>query len=236
MIQRLSICTGNNIRRGDPRSTWNGLPSVLFTCLSHKDAAETPLCVLGTSLDQWSSNFFTTVSRVWRKGRFPKENPATAQLALDGARIKERFDSIPKTHYDFIRLDDFNQLNDAMFTQPRYPAPLPQQFGFLCSNEVGRSFAGHPLRGNRSRVDREMYQEMCRCWKCRYMHHYNVNHESEPGGLIEPESPVQTSVHCNIEGSCAEDLVQSQCAGLRSHEGRPMILEQPEPIISIATR
>ena len=203
---RSCMCTENNARpRDSPKWTWNGLPSVLFTCLSQRDAARTPLCVVGTSLDQWFSKPFTDVSRVWRKGRFPKENPATVQLAVDGARNKARFDSVFREDYDF------NQLNNAMFTEPRYPAPLPQRSGFLCSREVGRSFAGRPLIDRSTRAHRKMYQEMCRCWKCRYMYHYNVNAESEPTGSLERESPAQTSVHCNIQFNCAEDLVQSQC-------------------------
>ena len=243
MIQDLSMCTANNVRpRNSHKRTWNGLPHVLFACVSHRDAAGTPLCVVGTSLDQWSNDFFTKVSRVWRNGRFPKENPATAQLAVDGARIKARFGSLPeidvdgapikKTFDSLPESDDLNRLNRAMFREPQYPAPLPQQFGFLCSNEVGRPFAGRPRLGKPNQEDHKMYQEMCRCWKCRYMHHYNVNAESAPNGNLERESPTQTAVFCNEPFSCAEDLVQSQCARLRSREGQQAIPKQPETDIS----
>ena len=222
------MCTENNARPQDSKRMkiyWNGLPFVLFACLSHRDAARTPLCVVGTSLDQWSNNFFTKVSRVWRNGRFPKGHPATAQLAVDGARIEARFKAIRKPDYDF------NQLNEAMFTEARYPAPLPQQFGFLCYQEAGRPFAGRPLIDGSNRLDCEMYEEMCRCWKCRYMHHYNVNAGGARIGGLVPESPAQTSVHCNPPFNCAEDIVQSQCADLRSRAGQQAIPMQPEPDI-----
>ena len=59
---------------------------------------------------------------------------------------------------------------------------------------------------------RDMFQEICRCWKCRYLHHYDTNAVEAP---LQQESYVQTSLSCNPPLNCAEDIVQSQCAALR---------------------
>lgn len=115
------------------------------------------------------------------------------------------------------------------------PHPLPQQFGFLCSDENGRSFSGRPRAANpNSGLEAlQMFQEMCRCWKCRYLHHYSTEGSTDPGTKpnIMPESYVQTSLNCNLPLKCAEDIVQSQCAELRPARTEGLaIAEQPVEI------
>ena len=56
------------------------------------------------------------------------------------------------------------------------------------------------------------------------MHHYDVDAESRS---LERESPRLTAVSCNLPLYCAEDLVQSQCAALRSQVGQRPISVQP---------
>ena len=235
MITQLTFCTQNNNRilPGLPVSTFNGLPYVLFTCVSHTNAAG-PLCIVGTSLDQWAAKFLTRVSQAWRRGRFPAGAPATLQLQQDGATIKAKYDSVaPSPPPVNMVYANFNQINTDMFTLAGPPAPLPQQFGFLCGNEAGRSFAGRPLNGdpNRTLQPLTMYQEMCRCWKCRYLHHYDTN-AGVPPAVLQAESYTQTSLYCNPAMFCAEDLVQSQCAALRPGGAvGPAIAPQPQPIV-----
>lgn len=195
-----------------------GLPFVIFTCVSHTNAAGAPLCVVTTSLDQWQSSFLTKTSAGWRMGRFP-DNPTTKQLRDQGNTIYAKFRSVTK---DIIRPESISHeyVNKINFDMFRPPDPLPQQFGFLCFNENGRAFSGRS-REAKPEIGLEalqMFQEMCRCWKCRYLHHYNSEGSSDPRTepSIAPESYVQTSLNCLPPLRCAEDLARIQCVELRS--------------------
>ena len=214
---------------GLPTVRFTGLPYVLFTCVSHIDAEGVPL--LGTSLDQWQFNFLTRHSVCWREGRFPT-NSTTNQLRDQGDTIYAKFQSIRGNPPAPISYEYANNINIDMF---KPPDPLPQQFGFLCSNENGRAFSGRP-RGASPTSGLEalqMFQEMCRCWKCRYLHHYSTAGSSDLEAMptIKRESYVQTSLNCNPPLKCAEDIVQSQCATLRlTGTMQPAIAEQPVDI------
>ena len=181
---------------------------------------------MGTSLDQWQPKFLTRHSARWREGRFP-ENPTTNRLRDQGNTIYAKFQQIKGTLPASISYEYVNRINADMF---KAPDPLPQQFGFLCSNENGRAFSGRPRAANPSLglESLEMFQEMCRCWKCRYLHHYNTAGDYGAIPNIALESYTQTSFNCNLPLACAEDIVQSQCAALRSQGTTgPAIAEQP---------
>ena len=214
---------------GLPTVRFTGLPYVLFTCVSHIDAEGVPL--LGTSLDQWQSKFLTRHSACWREGRFPA-NPTTDLLRDQGNTIYAKFKSIRRSRPASMSYEYANNINIDMF---RPPDPLPQQFGFLCSNENGRAFSVRSRVANpgSGQGTLQMFQEMCRCWKCRYLHHYSTAGSRSPEAMptIMPESYVQTSLNCNPPLRCAEDIVQSQCATLRlTGTTRPAIAEQPKDI------
>jgi hypothetical protein len=66
-----------------------------------------------------------------------------------------------------------------------------------------------------------MFDEISRCWKYRFVHHYNVNagladpisKASLPEAVV-PENPHLTKLHANGPLGCAEDLVEFQCSRL----------------------
>lgn len=65
-----------------------------------------------------------------------------------------------------------------MFT---FPNPLLEQFVFLYFHENDCAFFERSRKAN-FKFDFEylqIFEEMCRCWKCRYLHHYNTKGSSD---------------------------------------------------------
>ena len=245
MITPLAFCTNARLRPKQPDYEHNGLPFVFFTCISHKDAGNYPLCIIGTSLDQWplKHEWFTKVSREWRQARFA--GGVTQRIRESGDTIKTRFDVVKKSEPPPERLypafiDGFHECMYQDVGPLQDDAPLPQQgrvlptcdvFAFNCSNESGRPFAGRNLAADPNTLNegREMWQEMCRCWKCRYLHHYNINADAN----LAQESYRQTNFAANRSLMCAEDLVQFQCAAARQAHpvaGLQALPRQPLPL------
>jgi hypothetical protein len=86
---------------------------------------------------------------------------------------------------------------------------------------------GIPLYNHREELRRsfhasgaKIFQEMSRCWKCRFMYHYQI---PRPGSTnctgLTAEEPTQTSYVCNSALSCAEDLCHQRCSGLHRGHG-----------------
>ena len=229
MITPLIVCQNTNARIVGPQfpaaKSFNGLPWVLFTCVSHA-----PTCIVGTSCDDWGADeVFMDEIRQWRLGRFPSGAapgaPIRTRLLGHGTRIFDAFQAAilaqPAVN---MQQPTINAINTAIVSGAPVPLGLGPQFGYHCSNEAGRSFAGRPkqARPNTGPLTRpgaanpmigfSMFDEICRCWKCRYLHNYNVN-AGNPALL--DESYRQTALYANIGLSCAEDLVQLQCEELR---------------------
>jgi hypothetical protein len=69
-----------------------------------------------------------------------------------------------------------------------------------------------------------MFDEISRCWKCWFVHRYNVDAGLAgpvPQGVpvilpeaVVPENPRLTKLHANGPLGCAEDLVEFQCSRL----------------------
>lgn len=83
--------------------------------------------------------------------------------------------------------------------------PLPGRFGYNHLNESGRAFHG---------LGADMFTEMSRCWKCRFVYHYQVTRpmtSKEGSDGLTAEDPRQTSWIWNKEFKCAEDLCHYRC-------------------------
>jgi len=132
---------------------------------------------------------------------------------------------------DSLTNEDYNKIGRAMYKACVYPA-LPADFGFNHLAEVGRPFYGS---------GENMFDETSRCWKCRFVHHYDVN-----AGLAGPvpkakpvilpsavvlENPRLTKLHANGPLGCAEDLVHFQCSQLPAVVPAVPMPTVPPPVI-----
>ena len=176
----------------------------------------------------------TDHTRAWRAGRFPVAGAPgaaiTAVLNQQGTQIFQAYGpavvaqsaamgapaNMAQAFVDGINTRILTTLGGGNVA-------TGEQFGYRCSVEGGRSFAGRPKQASaangplaRNAADPtlgfNMFDEICRCWKCRYLHHYRFNESSPP---LTIESYRQTALYCNVALSCAEDLVQLQCAQIR---------------------
>jgi hypothetical protein len=124
--------------------------------------------------------------------------------------------------------DDYNAIGIAMYQPDGTRAALQVHFGFNHLAKAGRSF-----RGSCS----NMFYETCRCWKCRFVHHYNVNaglpasDGSIVSGAVVRENPRLTPVHANGPLMCAEDLVHFQCIQLAPIVPAAPMPAEPLPVI-----
>ncbi|PVH93258.1 hypothetical protein DM02DRAFT_733221 [Periconia macrospinosa] len=190
----------------------SGLPKVLFLCLTHGNAK--------CSADFWRDGAEPHRRALLkaRKERFRLEHEVEEDTTLfnAGRMIYARFDAIKKWQKEKgINLDkglltpaQYNQVVRWMYTNSEQEldvkAPgLELTFGCDHRNEVGRPFAG---------CGRKMMNEMSRCWKCRFLYHYNIPRPGDANttGLIA-EEPTQTDFTTNHGLACAEDLAHHRC-------------------------
>jgi hypothetical protein len=153
-----------------------GLPSALFCCLSHVDSGGNRILVASCSTDSWGT-FLKGTLHAWRAGRF-EIGPNRDRLYAAGNEAPRKFEPIlakvkanwrgMETRYEQGTLtnEDYNAIGRAMFEDDGVHPALPADFGFNHLAEVGRPFSGS---------GENIFNEISRCWKCRYVHHYNVN-------------------------------------------------------------
>ncbi|MCJ1400400.1 hypothetical protein MMC11_003605 [Xylographa trunciseda] len=202
-----------------------GLPVVLFVCMGHTRADGGPRVVVACSGDNWIPNrILNGWTRDWRKARMTDAG-ARQQLQTMGTTAVARFNivrvailQVPPHNADPLfanRLQtrtatnpEYNELVTAMYSNaaPYGPSPntLPNNFGNNHLTEAGRSFRG---------CGPTIYQEMSRCWKCRFLAQYFDDHDNEHAhapSMIK-EDPTQTSFVANGPLSCAEDLCHLFC-------------------------
>ena len=150
------------------------------------------------------------------------------------ARIDADWHGMKARHQrDCLTNDDYNKIGQAMYEDGIHPA-LPTDFGFNHLAEVGRSFHGSGAN---------MFDEMARCWKCRFVHHYNVNaglagsvSENTPvilPGAVVMENPRLTKFHANPALVCAEDLAHIQCSQLPAVQPVVAMPAVPPPVFDI---
>lgn len=105
-----------------------------------------------------------------------------------------RANQLTPTQYNAIARKVHERLGKSM------KMDYPTRCGFNHRGEFGRPFHGHGP---------EIFTEMSRCWKCRFLYFYDVNAAS-----LEREHPQQTRFSANRGLECAEDLVHHQCQQL----------------------
>ena len=198
-----------------------GLPVVIFVCMTDR--------IVACSGDQWGVSMaaFNRISRARRRDRFGNTQ-WTTMLDYAGTRVQQRFDYVTawfrNKDKEFggraqkCKLDprEYNDLVECMYKAqpdgPPYAADelggegLDRKFGYEHLSESGRSFYG---AGNK------MFNEMSRCWKCRFIFHYRTRRPGTANeGLdgLEAENPKDTSWICNPPLVCAEDLCHHRCA------------------------
>jgi len=219
-----------------------GLPSVLFCCLSHVDSNGNRILVAGCSTDQWGT-FLKGTLHAWRAGRF-ETGPIRDSLRDAGNEASRKFESIlakvkddwrgMKNSYEknSFTNEEYNAIGRAMFEDDGVHPALPTDFGFNHLAEVGRPFCGSGLN---------MFDEMSRCWKCRFVCHYDVNAglagpipQGAPvilPGAVVPENPRLTKFHANGPLGCAEDLAHFQCSQLPAVQPAVPMPTVPFPVI-----
>ena len=198
-----------------------GLPIVIFVCMTDR--------IVACSGDQWGISMaaFNQISRARRRDRFGNTK-WTTMLDNAGTRVQQRFEYVTR----WFRKNDmyfggraqnrtldprkYNDLVECMYeaglNHPPYARdelggePLDRKFGYEHLSESGRAFYG---AGN------NMFDEMSRCWKCRFLFHYRTpkpGTANEHSDGLEAEDPRQTSWICNNPLVCAEDLCHHRCA------------------------
>jgi hypothetical protein len=224
MINQLILPQRTRARSPPHKYDAMGLPSVLFCCLSHVDSNGNRILVANSSTDTWGP-FLKRTLDAWRAGRF-QPGPIRDRLHAAGDEASRKFETIlTKVEADWRGMkskyeknsftnEDYNAIGRAMFEDGVRPA-LPTDFGFNHLAEVGRSFCGS---------GENMFDENSRCWKCRFVCHYDVNaglagpipqgHPVILPGAVVLENPRLTKLHANGPLGCAEDLVHFQCSQL----------------------
>ena len=198
-----------------------GLPVVVFVCMTDR--------LVAFSKDKWDAlKTYENALRDFRYRRFSID-PIVDSM-------------VDKRHAVFNRLtfiQDWCELNVATFrnranactltpneynlvvasiyeTRPDGPLdnnsvqggqPLGRTFGYNHRPESGRAFRAS---------GQEMFMEMSRCWKCRFLYQYDIPRPGQLNntGLIA-EEPTQTAWNCNIPLCCAEDLCHYRCRDTR---------------------
>lgn len=223
-----------------------GLPSILFCCLSHTDPDNNGILVASCNADSWGP-FLKGTLQAWRAGRMAF-GPSRDDLFTAGDEVSRKFERIlSKVKVDWLGMkdryernlltnDDYNAIGHAVNEEDADASgvhkALPYDFGFNHLAEVGRPFHGS---GN------NMFDETSRCWKCRFVHHYDVNAglsgyipESTPvivPGSVALENPRLTSLHANGPLLCAEDLVHFQCSQLPVIQPVVPMPTLPRPVV-----
>jgi len=205
-----------------------GLPIVLFVCMGHRTATDTPRIVAACSGDNWLPNQnLHKVSRKWREARMPNIADAKTALETMGRRVVDRFNSVKARivqvapHASDATFNErmyTNQFSDAEFNEfvtamyddnnetygPTNVLVAP--FGNNHLSEPGRSFRGSGPH---------IFEEMSRCWKCRFVAQYQddySNAHAHAAALVQ-EDPRQTLFAANEPLSCAEDMCHLLCLG-----------------------
>jgi hypothetical protein len=219
-----------------------GLPAVLFCCLSHVDSSGNPILIASGSTELWGK-FLKRALYAWRAGRFQAGTSrdrlfaageaASRKFGLILAKVKADWCGMAAGYEQNTLTDgDYNAIGDAMYGDDDLCPALPANFGLNHLAEVGRSFSGS---------GEDMFDETSRCWKCRFVHHYNVNDgltgpipQGVPvilPGAVVPENPRLTKLHANGPLTCAEDLVEFQCSQLLAVQPAVPMPAVPPPVI-----
>ena len=200
-----------------------GLPKVIFVCSEHR--------MIACSADYWGEfGAFKTAMRNFRLQRFNE----SSRSALSNERdlVFRRFtyvkNAMEKMTPGFKQMAFNRQLGPALYNQfvsymyewlptgsthsmsGRGNLPLGRRFGHNHLGETGRSFHGAGVN---------MFHEMSRCWKCRFLYQYDTPRPGMPNatGLIA-EEPTQTAWNCNPPLTCAEDLCHHFCRALQGSD------------------
>jgi len=235
MINRIILPQGARARSLPEKYDGTGLPSVLFCCLSHVDGNGNSILVTSCSTDSWGP-FLKRALHTWRAARF-EAGPDRDSLHTAGAQASTKFRAILnangvglKERHEKMALtnEEYNEIGRAVYED----GALPANFGFNHLAEVGR-----PFRGS----GKNMFDETSRCWKCRFIHHYDVNAGIagpvyqgmpviQPGAVVR-ENPRLTKLHANGPLGCAEDLVHFQCNRLPAVLPTVPMQTVPPPVI-----
>ncbi|KAH7028813.1 uncharacterized protein B0I36DRAFT_349805 [Microdochium trichocladiopsis] len=208
-----------------------GLPRVIFICAEHRHSACSAdvfgkLGNMQDAFDVRRTARFGDVNdmQVWQR------HGAHGSLCQD---VADRFDFVTnwynvqsgKTYMgrakeSQLSNDEYTELCRNMYDAVGAPSdegkpggtPLPLKTGYNHRQELGRSFYA---ASDGSRV---MFQEMSRCWKCRFVFHYRMypgagEQQTGPNAMV-PEDPRQTAFKANestTKFKCAEDLAHWLC-------------------------
>ena len=239
MINQLILPQRARARSPPVKGDETGLPSVLFCCLSHVDGNGIPFLIAGCSTDSWGRSL-KRVLHIWRDSRFQAGidrgmlhiagHQASTKFEAVLARIDANWGDVKDRHENnSLTNEDYNRIGRAVYEDD--PA-LPANFGFNHLAEVARPFCGS---------GENMFDEISRCWKCRFVHHYDVNAGLagpvpqgmpviQPGAIVR-ENPRLTKLHANGPLGCAEDLVHFQCSRLPAVAPTVPMPTVPPPVI-----
>ncbi|KAK2688576.1 hypothetical protein QWA68_012714 [Fusarium oxysporum] len=213
-----------------PESLKSGLPAVVFVCLTDNTASCSP--------DYWHSwsrkGKGLTVLKQNRQYRF-NDQVHNVRLESETVRIKARWKYVngyfKGKNANFMadaegrRLSDnaYNGFVEFMYaiipetevSQSIVPGgkPIERTLGYNHLGESGRPFSGGALDGT------TIFEEISRCWKCRFLHHYDIPRVQGNTTGLTPEDPKTTSWACNEPLNCAEDLCHYRCWRLHGSTG-----------------